>query len=478
MDRPNVLLLCTDQQRFDALGAAGNPYVKTPHLDELARQSVNFRVCYTQSPVCSPSRASLMTSRYPRNHGLWANGVDIDPRAQVFTKQLADAGYDCGLIGKLHLGAAQHGRVEPRVDDGFRVFRWAHDPYARSTGNAYHAWLDERFPGVLDAALEVGGDAIDRVPVEMHFTRWVADESIEFLTETRDAEAPFCLIANFFDPHHGFGAPDSVRQLYDVDELPPPVTFEGELDSKPAIYKEASARSYNGAQPGFLDYTPDEIQEIKAQYYAMVTLLDAEIGRILDVLEATGLADNTIVIFTSDHGELLGDHQMLLKGPMMFEPSVRVPLLVRWPGRGQVGVEHDEIVQWIDLAPTILEACGAPPLEHGQGASLLPLVTGEAGEPPRDWALCEYRDSCFPYNPPVHTTMLRWDRWKLVVHHGAPSSARARTGELYDLVDDPDELVNFWDDPARRELRAELESRLLDTLVATEDRTNVRLGTF
>jgi arylsulfatase len=477
--RPNVLFICTDQQRYDALGAAGNPHVRTPHLDRLAEQGARFEHCYVQAPVCGPSRASLMTGRYLHAHGLWANGVDIDPDEELFTRVLQRAGYDCGLVGKFHLGAAQHGRVEPRTDDGFRTFRWAHDPYVESSGNHYHAWLRANHPGVLEAALAADRphDAIDRLPVHQHYSHWVAQESIDFLTSARDAEKPFLLVANFFDPHHGFGAPAEFRDTYDAAALPPPVTSPDDLATKPDVYTEASIRSYAGAAPGFRDFTAEEVQEFKAQYYAMVSLVDAEVGRILAVLDETGLAENTVVVFTSDHGELLGDHQMLLKGPMMFDCSVRVPLLVRWPGVVPAGTVRTELVEWIDLAPTLLEAAGVDGLPRAQGSSLLALARGETSAR-KDWVLSEYRNSGHPYDPAVHTTMLRTARWKVVVHHGAPSTDRERDGELYDVVADPDELVNLWRSGEHADVRRRMEGFLLDALVATEDRSRPRISDF
>ncbi|HLT59565.1 MAG TPA: sulfatase/phosphatase domain-containing protein, partial [Microlunatus sp.] len=224
---------------------------------------------------------------------------------------------------------------------------------------------------------------------------------------------------------------------------------------------------------GFADYSPAELQQVKAAYYAMVTLIDDEVGRILDVLERQGLAEDTIVIFTSDHGELLGDHQLMLKGPMQYDCSVRVPLLIRHPGRIPAGTVIDDLVQWIDLTATFLDAAGTE-LPGVQGRSLLPRVTGASTEPVRDWAICEYRDSGHPYDPAVHTTMLRHDRYKLVVHHGDPATARQRQGELYDLVADPAELVNLYDDPAHAATRLRLVELLLDIGVATEDRRQPR----
>jgi arylsulfatase A-like enzyme len=206
----------------------------------------------------------------------------------------------------------------------------------------------------------------------------------------------------------------------------------------------------------------------------MVTLIDDEVGRILDSLEAEGLADDTIVIFTSDHGEMLGDHQLMLKGPMMYDCSVRVPLLIRYPGRIAEGTVIDDLVQWIDLSATILDAAGAPALPEAQGSSLLPRATGRTETPIRDWAISEYRNSGHPYDPPVHTTMLRHGVHKLVVHHGGPATNRSRQGELYDLAADPDELINLYDDPAHAATRLALVELLLDIGVATEDRNQPR----
>ena len=475
---PNILLICTDQQRYDALGAAGNADIRTPNLDRLAAQGVRFDRCIVQSPVCAPSRASLMTSRYPRNHGLWANGVDMAPSETLFTARLAEAGYDCGLVGKFHLGSAFGGRTEPRVDDGFRVFEWSHDPYLPGPDNHYHRWLDEHFPGLLASTLATGNDAFDRLPSKAHYTHWVGERTISYLREGRDPDAPFCFVANFFDPHHGFGAPPEFRDAYDPATLAAPVTRPDELAELPPIYTEASQRSYAGQLPGFAAYSSAQIQQIRADYYAMVTQVDHEVGEILRSLDEEGLAENTCVIFTSDHGELLGDHQLLLKGPMMFDCSVRVPLLIRLPGRLPAGVVRDELVQWIDLAPTLLEIAGAPALERGQGRSLWELAATGRGDGWRDWALAEYRNSCIPYEVPVFTTMLRERDRKIVIHHGEPSTRRERDGELYDLVADPDELQNLWHRPEYAAERFRLTLRLLDVLVATEDRSGTRLGDY
>lgn len=478
MNAPNILLICTDQQRFDALGAYGNDEIHTPHLDRLAEQGVLFENCYVNSPVCGPSRASLMSGRYVHAHGAWANGVGLPAHERLFSRDLADHGYDCGLVGKFHVGGAcSGGRLEPRLDDGFRVFRWAHDPYPGSSENAYHRWLRAVRPDLYESAVQAGaGTGFDAMPTEFHYSRWIGNETIDYLRRSRDPGKPFFFVANFFDPHHGFGAPKEYADAYRDKPLRRPVTRDQELAGKPPVLTEASHRSYAGHARGYVEYTESELHDVKVNYYAMVSLVDDEVGRILAALDETGLAENTLVVFTSDHGEMLGDHQLMLKGPMMYECAVRVPLLMRWPAGLPAGERRAELVQWIDLASTFLAAAGAPPLPGGQGLDLLPLARGEQDAPVRGWALCEYRNSGHPYPEPVHTTMLRRDHWKIVVYHGAPSTTRARTGELYDLDRDPAELDNLWDDPAHAAVRAELQESLLDVLVATEDRSQPRLG--
>ena len=480
MTRPNILFICTDQQRYDALGCYGNSNIHTPTIDGLARDGVLFEHTYVQNPVCAPSRASLMTGQYPGNHGLWANGVALPEHQPLFSKVLADGGYDCGMIGKMHLAACFEGRTEPRLDDGFRYYKWAHDPAHRSPENDYHLWLASEFPERYQQAAANGGRTrhepagFDTMPTEAHYSRWASTRAIEFLDGVGKEDAPFFLWVNFFDPHHPFVAPSEYLDRYDPDSLPDPVGFEGELAAKPPIQGRASAESYAGFARGFTSYTSREIKEIIAAYYAMVTLIDDEVKRILDRLDALGLADDTIVIFTSDHGEMLGDHQLLLKGPMLYDCAVRVPLIMRWPEHLPAGERRSDLVQWIDLTSTFVELAGLEPTPTAQGMSLLPLARGDADAQSRGWALCEYLDSGHPYDPGVYLTMLRTGDFKLIVQHGLPAMDREGTGELYNLTADPHELHNRWDDPEYASDRIALERMLLDVLVATRNRSQPR----
>jgi len=464
---PNILLLCTDQQRYDVLGAYGNTHIQTPAIDGLAAAGVRFDRCYSPSTVCAPARASLLTGLYPHAHGLWANGVTVRDRQPLIGRQLADAGYDCGLAGKLHIGACFGGRDEKRHDDGYRFFSWAHDPSHGSPNNAYHQWLAAVHPRLWAAADGAG----DNMPTEAHYSHWVAEEAIRFLRADRPADQPFYFVANFYDPHHPFVAPPEYVERF-RGKVPPPIRPSRPADDKPPIQAETSKESYAGHAPGFLSYTSEEIQEIIANYYAMVALIDDEVSRILGELDRLGLAEDTLVVFTSDHGEMLGDHGQLLKGPLFYEGAVRVPMILRWPGRLPVGSVRPELVELHDLYATFLAAAGLPAPAHNNSVDLLPVARGESAG--RGWALSEYRDSGHPLSPPVHATMLRTAQYKLVVHHGAPSTSRDRTGELYDLDRDPAENQNLWNDPDAAAIRQQLTEQLLDILVGTEDRSAPR----
>ena len=489
LNKPNILLLCTDQQRFDSLGCYGNTHVQTPNLDRLASQGARFEACYVQNTVCSPSRASLFTGKYARNHGLWANGSALPAHQDMFTRALADAGFDCGLIGKQHLAACEGATTEPRHgNDGFRVFEWSHGPQHRSRQNAYHEWLRQKAPDTYErlfpwsdeankttvGAVNAVNQAIDEVEPELHYSHWVAERAIDFIDTSRPDDNPFFLIANFFDPHSPFGAPENYRSMIDSDSLPAPKGHGQSLDDRPAGFRHYSNSSQGGKSRGAADFSPEELQEVQALYLAMVVQIDAEVGRILEALNASGQAENTLVIFTSDHGEMLGDHQTLLKGPMMNEGAVRVPLILRWPGVVPEGTLVSELVQLIDVTASITDAAGVRRFDAQQGQSLFPLIDGSAAG--RGWAFCEYRNSGPSSEPPISTTMLRRDDIKIVVWHGAPATEWDRDGELYDLASDPDELTNLFHSPEHADLREYMFDSLIDVFCAIEDHSQPRVA--
>jgi len=465
MTRPNILWICTDQQRFDTIAALGNQHINTPNLDRLASEGVAFSHAYSQSPVCTPSRASFLTGRYPRTTGARQNGQAMPADEVLISRMLADAGYDCGLSGKLHL-APCHRQVEKRIDDGYRVFNWSHHPHPDWPENEYtqwllangHAWKDI-YPGPN------GKSAYAGVPAELHQTTWCIDRAMDFINEQR--ESPWLMSVNIFDPHHPFDPPAEYLNRYDADKLPDPSYKPGELDNKPIFQQVDHDGAYGGTLLAYSKMTPRERREITASYYAMVELIDHNVGRILKMLDDTGRREDTIVIFMSDHGELLGDHGMYLKGPHMYDCSVRVPLIISWPGRFKSGLVSDAMVELVDIVPTLLDAVRIPVPNRVQGKSLYGICTGDADpHHHKDHVYTEYYVGQ-PFHralkPQPLVTMVRNRTHKMSVFHGM------EVGELYDLQADPSEFDNLWASPQHTDVKMDMMKLCLDASVMTQD---------
>lgn len=465
MSQPNILWICTDQQRYDTIAALGNPHIRTPHLDRLAAQGAAFTHAFAQNPVCTPSRACFLTGRYPRTTRARQNGQDIPADEVLFPRMLADEGYDCGLSGKLHLSAAS-GRTEPRIADGYRVFHWSHHPAPDWPDNAYIHWLeakghtwDELYEGPK------GRPAYPGVPAELHQTTWCIEKAIEFIAGPHPD--PWLFSINTFDPHHPFDPPQEYLDRCDPDALPPPKFRPGELDNKPLYQRIDHGGAYGGGSLGYDKLTERQRREITAAYYAMIELIDDQVGRLLGHLDATGQRENTIVLFMSDHGEMLGDHGIYLKGPYMYDCAVRVPLIVSWPGHIEQGLRSDALVELTDIVPTLLELMEQPIPDRVQGRSFAGILTGEAvpGEHRED-VYAEYYNS-MPFHEHLgirpYVTMLRTRAHKLVVAHDQG------TGELYDLAADPDEHESLWDSAAHAAIKGELLCRLLARAAFTAD---------
>ena len=261
---------------------------------------------------------------------------------------------------------------------------------------------------------QLAADAGEGESTYLGYDRKIRDAACDWLAEAgRRQEGPWTLFVSFVCPHFPLVAPPEFFRLYPLDEMPmPQLRGPGEFPDHPVLAKLREVQAYE-------DHFRDEahIRTAMAAYYGMVSFLDDNVGRVLAALDAAGLADNTLVVFTSDHGEMLGDHGILLKGPMLYDACTRVPLIMRWPAQIPAGTVVDDLVQWIDLPATFLDVASCPAMATCQGASLMPLTAGTAQDW-RDFALCEYRDSGHGSHPPVMTTMLRHRDWKLVVWHG------------------------------------------------------------
>lgn len=464
--------MCTDQQRWDTLGCTGNSSVSTPNIDRLAAEGALFRSCYTVNPVCAPSRASMVTGLYPYQHGLWANGVTLGPSEGMLVPRVQRAGYRTGLVGKWHLTDCFGGRAEDPSRYGFDWVRWAHDPSHAAPTNAYHAWLRVTHPDLFAeaeaAARATGGGRFrheatlfDRMPDEAHYTRWVGDSAVEFI-EGCAPEDHWLLWVNFFDPHHPFVAPEDRIEAVRRRGVPPPVGSAADLDGRPARLKDASRESYAGYAKGFQAYSVEELAYARAAYFAMIDLIDEHVGRLLAAAEAVSEPGELLVVFVSDHGEMLGDHGLILKGPMMYEGAMRIPCILRWPGHAPAGHVVDGLVSLLDVPTTVAAAAGAEPLAGSTGLDLVQVAAGSVE--PDKVVFAEYRNSGHPYDPPCATSMVRSDRYKLVLWHAEDETVSQPTGELYDLEKDPGEMTNLWDDPEVVPVRAQLLGLMADCL--------------
>ncbi len=461
--RPNILWICTDQQRYDTIACLGNKHIRTPNLDKLASQGTAFTHAFCQSPVCTPSRASFLTGRYPRTTRAYQNGQMIDRDEILVTKMLADAGYDCGLSGKLHLAPCNGREAEERIDDGYRYYKWSHQPAGCENTNAYQLWLKSKGYRYSDL-YHRDGYAHAGVPADLHQTTWCIDEAINFIKEERDK--PWLMSVNIYAPHHPFDPPKEFFDRYDPDKLPDPDYVEGELANKPAFQR----RDHSRKDYSYKDMTPHERRKIKAAYYAMIEHIDEHVGRIMKFLDDTGRREDTVVIFMSDHGELLGDHGIFLKGPYTYDCSIRVPLIISWPGQFRSGVTSDALVELTDITPTILRAAGMPIPYRVQGRPLNDLLTGKTDKH-RDYVFCEsYNTMVNSSQQTVMISMMRTRTHKIAVQHGRP------IGELYDLQADPGEHRNLWDSKEHAGLKADMMKQCFDATIANVDPVPMRVA--
>lgn len=490
MKRPNILWYCTDQQRFDTIGALGNGFINTPRIDQFLATGTAFTHAYCQAPICTPSRSSFLTGMYPSALGVNGNGYEEFPRhheSKLLPHRLSKAGYDCGLVGKLHLASPAMGQ-EPRVEDGYRYFQYSHDHKGpRDRGHDYAQWIADQ--GMqpediiseravsdpanyrLGAKLKAFGGLYepspeqDNIPPHLHQTHWCTERALDFMATERSDQQPWFLSVNPFDPHPPFDAPWEYYRRYDPSALPGSHFEDSDLKHQQKLVDA-------GVDFQSTPRHPDELQhrEMQASYYAMIEQLDHEFGRLLDALEASGEAENTIVIFTADHGETLGDHGLVLKGCRFMEGLVRVPLIIAWPGHYKAGQQCDALVELLDIAPTISEAAGMDLPWYNQGKSLTDVLKGRTTEH-RDSVRTEFFGA-INYPDQTHATMFRQGRWKLVSYHDK------NLFELYDLQEDPWEHRDLSELPEHRDTLLGLLTQSFDRQVAAAPPMPERTAAF
>lgn len=518
--KPNVILITTDQQRYDTLGCVGNTVIRTPNLDRLAAEGLRFDRSYASSPVCMPSRASMFTGRYPRAHGVWNVGVNLPECEQGLAHAFRQAGYRTANIGKLHFTNMNEpkkggkGSIESihrntgydseEVDHfwrnfngdyyGFETFKSVLQHGNRTIGGGhYDLWLRDNHPETLNlmepahasspltGAMQSWKTAL---PSELHNSNWIADETIEYLEDHQNChlDQPFFLWCNFPDPHYPLCPPKEYCDMYDPEDMPSPVPNVGELDHMPPhhqlYYNKVVQKHITGEEYKLMGYGRNEyglsgtvsgeysmsempkshLREIMAHYYGLITLVDDAVGRILQAVDRMGLTDETIIIFNSDHGDLMGDHGLVFKGPFHYEGVIKIPTIWRWPGRIEPGQVTDALISHVDILPTLMDACELDIPKGVQGISQLPVLEGTR-QSCRSWVLTEHRENIGGLQAKTLVT----NRYKLTYY---PTKTY---GELFDLQFDPKEYVNLWDRSDYQELKGRLLNELLEILCITEN---------
>ncbi len=460
----------------------------TPHLDDMARAGTRFSACITPNLVCQPSRASILTGLLPLTHGVSDNGIDLPSAtgSRGFAGTLAEHGYDTALIGKAHFNTAHtfaptgtpecressarfgpgwygpymgFGHVELMLEGhncfppmkpprGQHYERWYH---ADGRGDERTALYHQQLLPITDAT-QTWNSAL---PVAWHNSTWIGDRTIDFLREHRERD--FCLWASLPDPHHPFDAPAPWCYLHHPDDVDLPEHRTLDLDSRPWWHRAAltgeplmaneELRQFRQQSSRTPKQTDAQLRRLIANYYGMISLIDHQVGRIRIALRDFGLTENTLVVYSTDHGDWLGDHGLLLKGPMAYEGLLRVGLLFEGPGV-PAGKLVTDPVSTLDLPQTFCDYAGAVMPEPVHSTSLRPLI--ESDRASRDFALSEWDLRASRCGVDLHLRTVRTRDRKLTLE------LLSGAGELYDLVGDPHEMINRFDDPGFQNVRREL----------------------
>lgn len=521
--KPNFLIFITDQHRADHLGCYGNPIVKTPHIDALANGGTRFERVYVANPVCMPNRGSIMTSRMPSIHGARSNGVPLPLESVTFADLLSEFGYRTAFIGKSHLQTMEdkppllpptllpegtcksqqypEARKETSNPDAYEqeLRSRRRDPQHRMTLPYYgfqevtlcnhHAdecfgdwlrWLQAEHP---DLASKLGRDHGKRDP---HYiapqawqtrldeftypTHYIAEQTSQWIRRhvEQQPEQPFAVMCSFPDPHHPWTPPGRYWDMYKPEDIPVPETMLTTGAVAPHVQWLRDERQAGNAKldgPRLFSASAREVQEMIALTYGMITNIDDRIGMVMDTLKQCGADSNTIVIFTSDHGDLMGDHGIVLKGPLHYQGLIRVPMIWREPTgtQGPAAVRKD-LASSIDLGSAIIHRAGIAPPNGMQGK---PLFTPQGAAIPtgRDAVLIEENQqrAYLGFDRPVKVRTL------VTTTHRMSVFAEGDWGELYDLIADPHETINLWDVPQAQEHKRFLMQKLVQLLIEHSD---------
>jgi arylsulfatase A-like enzyme len=503
--KPNILFIMADQLRWDYLGCSGHPHIKTPHIDALAKRGVRFDRCFIQSPVCGGSRMSFYSGRYNITHGATYNGFPLRVDEWTMGDYLRPHGYRSVLVGKTHfkpdLETMQRFGIDPGTNPGLPYWQCGFEAYERDDGLhpeeygevdlAYNRWLTQMgYSGENPWhtwANSVSGDNGEilsgwsmrnarkpaRVKEEHSETAYMTDRAIEFMSRHAAAEPdqPWCLHLSYIKPHWPYIAPAPYHDMYGPEHVLAPNRSEGEREAPHPVIDAFMQHEES------VNFSRQEVREtVIPTYMGLISQFDHHIGRVFAHLEALGIADNTIIVVTSDHGDYLGDHWLGEKD-LFHEEIVRIPMVIMDPRQGADatrGTASSDLVQAIDLVPTFLDAAGGEPAPHRlEGCSIMPLINGGKPAPWRNAVFC---DSDFALRHARKTLglevdqargfMARTAKWKFVFFEKfAP--------QLFDLDADPRELNDLGASPEHKAVRAEMKELLFSWLLNLKSRTTV-----
>lgn len=476
VERPNIIFINTDQQRYDTINALGFTYMETPNLDRLFQEGVTFSNCFITASSCAPTRASLFTGLYAHNHGVLRNGSRW-PR--IWVEDLADAGYHCVNIGKMHT-------MPYEADMGFHE-RFVVENKERSSDPAHPEWnpqgpvfVDEQDKAFVERGIEKPGKTHYRSlhnfqemqgaylwepPEELHSDFFVGDAVLGWVDRNPSIDKPLFLEIGFPGPHPPYDPVERYVDHYLDTELPIQEASEEERSNQPRVLQDLRERM----EEVFIDSlsfnscaTTEQRQRQRAYYLANVTMIDEKVGEILEALRHNSYLDNAVVIFTSDHGDCLGDHALGQKWNM-YDTIVRVPTVIWSSDQSSNGRVVDDLYQWFDIGPTILELAGLEAPDHFEAISMVPALHNDSSATGRDYVFCEHaRDRIM--RATALGVMIRDHNWKLVYF------SDHNEGQLFDLNSDPGEEFSLWNEPAyatrKQELLLEMQRWFMGSVIA------------
>lgn len=455
--RPNILLLMSDQHRYDVNGCYGSEICKTPNIDKLASEGIKFTKAYTQTGLCSPARTSIMTGLWPHHHGVLndvhtENAVrkELDKSIPTIAELLSEEGYRCGYVGKWHVGEDRFAKERGFTDTEY-------------VGAAeYEKFMKEEAkesPSLIDPVGQIYRDfsnpfsAITTAEDDEIYEFYTASRAIEQLKEYDKIDEPFFLVCSFAGPHPSYIAPEKYANMYDAESIPKWQNFNDSYEDKPVPHKRYLYLR-RGANLPWYDW-----QKCIARYFACVTMIDDQFGRVISILDELGLRDDTLVIFTTDHGDMTGSHRQFNKGAFMYEELYHIPMIARWTGVTPSDLTCKAFVNSHDLMPTMLDAAGISPPESIDARNLMPFMRGEQMEDYPDDIYAQFHGDEYAF---CSLRMVRTRFWKYVYYPNGMD-------ELYDEYNDPYELNNLAESSQHEDILREMKDRLIAWMNRIDD---------